>query len=189
MSSIDAQLPTAVAAAPLEESARFRRSSKYLEIALLVCFVSLLATPGIRGGWVRLNSDFPNYYTAAKLYREGVPLGRVYEWTWFQREAVRVGVTEQPLVGFVPQPPLNVIPALPLARFSPLTAKRIWIVFNLGLLLLAAWLVREVTSLGLRRSALMTFGCVGPLVSNFRLGQYYVLIVVLLLLAYREFLR
>src|SRR6266704_3903862 len=68
------------------------------EFLLLALFATLVGVGGVRAGWKHLNSDFPNYYTAAKLYRQSVPLDRAYEWTWFQREAIREGVTEQPLV-------------------------------------------------------------------------------------------
>src|SRR5271154_7149508 len=42
--------------------------------------------------WSQPSSDFPNYYTAAKLARERSPLHLLYEWTWFQREIHYAGI-------------------------------------------------------------------------------------------------
>lgn len=171
------------------EEPRRERWKNFAEVVILIGLTLAVGVAGFRSGWKRLNSDFPNYYTAANLYLHKVPLDRAYEWTWFQRQAIRYGVLEQPLVGFVPQPPLNLVPVLPLAGQSPLPAKRIWLVLTALLLLGVAWLVSDVTQLGFRISAIVTLACAGPLAANFRLGQYYVLILALLLLAYREFAR
>src|ERR1700723_85015 len=49
---------------------------------LVVGFIGLALVPA----WRSLKSEFPNYYLAAELYHQGIPLDRVYEWTWFQRQ-------------------------------------------------------------------------------------------------------
>ena len=37
-----------------------------------------------RVAWTQSATDFPNYYTAAVLARQGKPLHNYYDWTWFQ---------------------------------------------------------------------------------------------------------
>ena len=62
-------------------------------------------------GWRTLNTDFPNYYLAAVLRSQGNRVDRAYEWIWFQRQKDHNDIS-QPLVGFVPNPPLCAAPML-----------------------------------------------------------------------------
>jgi hypothetical protein len=132
--------------------------------------------------WAHLDSDFANYYLAARLYREGYPVERVYDWTWFQRQKDHAGI-EQPLVGFIPSTLTSALTILPLTSRSPLQANRVWLVVSFGLLLLAVWLLKTITSLTWRRVGLLTFLAVAPLHKNFLLGQVHVVMLVLLALA------
>src|SRR5580704_11340198 len=100
--------------------------------AALVAVVIFFATT-FRAGWNRAETDFPNYYTAAVLVREGAPLHNYYDWTWFQRQMNYAGVENQ-LGAYIPQTPLTMLPIVPLAGFAPQTAKRIWLLFNVAFL-------------------------------------------------------
>ncbi|HEY1676767.1 MAG TPA: glycosyltransferase 87 family protein [Candidatus Sulfotelmatobacter sp.] len=133
--------------------------------------------------WRTLRTDFPNYYLAASLYSRGIPLDRVYEWRWFQRQKDHLQI-DQRLVGFAPHPPMCALPVLPLASLPPLTAKRVWLILNLAFLALALWLFRRTTDLPWRRLLLLCFLCLLPLRQNFLFGQYYVLILLLLCAGY-----
>ncbi len=130
-----------------------------------------------------MNSEFPNYYLAAELYHQGIPLDRVYEWTWFQRQNDHLGVHDG-LVSFAPNPPTLVLPLLPFTRLQPLAAKRVWIVLNLVLLALSLGALRQVTSLGWRRIILLALLCVLPLSVDFLFARHYVLILFLICAAY-----
>jgi len=162
---------------------RYRQSADIAEWILVAVLLAIFAGGGFRPAWRTLNTDFPNYYLAASLYHRGIPLDRVYEWIWFQRQKDHASM-QQPLVGFVPSPPICVLPVLPLSRLSPLAAKRAWLILNLGFLLLALGLLHRVTKLAWRRTALITLLCITPLRNNFRFGQYYVLILLLICAAY-----
>lgn len=153
------------------------------EWILLVLLSAIFAVHAFVPAWRSLNSDFPNYYLGALLHHRGIPIDRIYEWTWFQRQNDRLGVRDG-IVGFAPNPPAALLPALPLANWSPLAAKRVWLVLNLLFLLLSWWALREGSSLGWRRLVLISLLCVAPLHSNFLLGQYYVLLLLLLSLAF-----
>jgi Glycosyltransferase family 87/WD40-like Beta Propeller Repeat len=162
------------------------RYSDYMAIAewtLLAVLLAVFAGRGFLPAWRTLNTDFPNYYLAASLYHRGIPLDRAYEWIWFQRQKDYQNIP-QPLVGFVPNPPICALPILPFSGLSPLAAKRTWLVLNLGFFVLALELLRRVTKLPWRRTGLISLLCVVPLRANFLVGQYYILILLLICAAY-----
>src|ERR1700722_2700513 len=147
--------------------------------ALAVTFIGHSFVPA----WRTLKSEFPNYYLTAELYHKGIPLDRVYEWTWFQRQNDHLQVREG-LVSFAPNPPSSILPLLPLTRLKPLAAKRVWIVSNLVLLALSLCALRNTTRLGWRRLVLITLLCTLPLRTDFLFARYYVLILFLICIAY-----
>ena len=170
----------------LKQWAEMVARSKPLAVAewmLLAILLALFALKGFMPAWRTLNTDFPNYYVAAVLHHKGIPLDRVYEWTWFQRQKDHLGV-EQPLVGFMPNPPICALPMLPLASLPALAAKRVWLTLNIAFLLFALWVLHRVTRLSCRRILLISFLCITPLQANFVCGQYYVLILALICGAY-----
>jgi hypothetical protein len=146
---------------------------------LAVAFIGLALVPG----WQSLKSEFPNYYLAAELYHQGIPLDRVYEWTWFQRQNDHLGVRDG-LVSFAPNPPSSILPLLTLTRLKPLAAKRTWIGCNLALLALSLFVLHRTTRLGWRRLILITSLCTLPLRVDFLFARYYVLILFLICVAY-----
>jgi hypothetical protein len=146
---------------------------------LAAAFAGLTLVPG----WRSLKSEFPDYYLAAELYHQGTPLDRVYEWTWFQRQNDHLGVRDG-LVSFAPNPPMSILPLLPLTRLQPLAAKRVWISSNLVLLALSLLALRQTTRLGWRRLVLIALLCTLPLRIDFMLARYYVLILFLICTAY-----
>ena len=138
--------------------------------------------------WSSLNSDFANYYLAARLYRQGYPIERVYDWVWFQRQKDHAGV-ERPHVSFDPNPPTCVLPVLPLSSLPPLAAKRCWLLVNLALLGSVGLLLNGITQLGPRRTAIVIFLSLDALRMNFLYGQYHLLVAFLLALAACLYLR
>ena len=154
----------------------------WVERAVLVFLVVLFIATGFLPGWQRLNSDFPNYYLIARLYREGYPLERVYEWTWLQRQKDHRGI-DQPLVSFIPSTLPSALMVLPWSSLSSLQAKRCWLLVNLALLLLTAVLLNAITKLGLRRIALVIFLATIPLRDSFLLGQMHIFVLFLLTFA------
>jgi hypothetical protein len=166
-----------------QPGSQYSRSIAVAEWILLAVLLAIFADRGFLPAWRTLNTDFPNYYLAASLHHRGIPLDRAYEWIWFQRQKDYLSIP-QPLVGFVPNPPMCALPILPLSGLSPLAAKRVWLVLNLGFLVLALELLRRVTILPRRRIALISLLCVVPLRANFVVGQYYILILLLICAAY-----
>ncbi|MGE5204615.1 MAG: hypothetical protein ACM3PW_03305, partial [Chlamydiota bacterium] len=120
------------------------------ETLLLLLLVANFCWNSLRPAWKTLHTDFPNYYLAAHLYREGYPLARLYDWTWLQHEKHRFEI-EQPLVGFVPLTPFSLFPMVPFAGMPPLPAKHVWLVLNLVFLALEWRVLTGITGLGGRR--------------------------------------
>jgi len=180
----------------LADPARQEAAEKSLQIPSRACFgaivwgewllvaflVGLFLWRGLIPGWRSLNTDFPNYYLTARLYRLGYPLDRVYDWVWFQRQKDHAGLGQQ-VVGYIPLTLLSGMPMVPLAYLPPLTAKRIWLVFNLFLLALTIRLLCLVTKLSSRRVFLLSLLAVEPLRTSFLYGQGHILVLFLLTLA------
>jgi hypothetical protein len=148
----------------------------------LVFLILLFAVTGFIPAWNRLNSDFPNYYLAARLYRQGYPLERVYEWQWFQRQSDHAAI-DQRLVGYIPMTLPSALAVLPFSSLPALQAKRCWLLLNLAFVLLTAILMSRSTNLGPWRVGLLIFLAFIPLRSNFLLGQMHVLVLLLLTMA------
>jgi Glycosyltransferase family 87/WD40-like Beta Propeller Repeat len=151
-------------------------------LAALAAIVFFLAT-AFRSGWRRAETDFPNYYTAAVMVRKGIPLREFYDWTSFQRQMNYAGVERQ-LGGFLPQTPVVALPLVELTRFPPQTAKRIWLVWNLGFLAATVWLLARLTQFSVAHMTLLAFSGFASLYTNFLYGQYYVFLLFLLTLAF-----
>ena len=92
-------------------NSRITRATRWLALLALLFFLAR----EFRGGWTELNTDFPNYYTAAVLIRQSQPLHNYYDWTWFQRQMNFAGVEHQ-LGSYNPQTPLTALPLLGLTE-------------------------------------------------------------------------
>ena len=127
--------------------------------------------------WRTLNTDFPNYYTAARLVHEGYDMSRMYEWTWIEREKDHRGIDER-VIGLLPITPFSTLAVWPIAELRPLTAKHVWIAFNLVLLAPLAWMLRRMTKLSYARIVMVLALCF-PLHRNLVYGQLYIVVLVL----------
>ncbi|MEG9438191.1 DUF2029 domain-containing protein [Edaphobacter sp. HDX4] len=158
-------------------------STARLETALCAALAVFLLWKGLIPAWRSLNTDFPNYYLVARLFREGYRLDRIYDWIWLQRIKDYWGL-DQPLVGFAGLTPWSALPIVPLSIFSALTAKRIWILINLAILASSVELLHRSTALGRRRIWLVALLAVLPLRTSFLYGQMHLLVLFLMVLAY-----
>lgn len=134
-------------------------------------------------GWTKTETDFFNYYTAAVLVRQGQPLRKFYDWTWFARQMSYAGEGVQ-LGTYTAQTPLTMLPMVPMARFPMQRAKQIWLACNLIFLIAAVWLMSRMTRVRLESIWLLAFCGYFSLGANFALGQYYVFLLFLLTLAF-----
>jgi hypothetical protein len=159
----------------------FQRWTRIAEWALVSLLLAHFVVRTLPNAWHMLNTDFPNYYLTARLAHEHYDTSRVYEWIWLQRQKDHREI-DQRLVGLVPITPFSTLIVYPLTSLSPLTAKRCWLIANIGLLILTLTLLRSLTSLPWSRIALVVAFSL-PLRVNFLYGQYYVLLLFLLTLS------
>ncbi len=137
---------------------------------------------GLVPAWRTLNTDFPNYYLAAKLWRGGFPLDRIYDLIWFQRQKDHAGI-DYPQVRYVPLTPFSALVVAPLTSLSALAAKRVWLILNLPLVAATGWWLRRLTRLEWRRVLLIVFLAIVPLRTSFLYGQQHLLVLGLLAFA------
>src|SRR5262249_36356655 len=142
------------------------RTRAWGERILLLALIAIFAAKGFAPAWRHLNSDFPNYYLVARLYRAGYPLERVYDWTWLQRQKDYQRI-DQGLVSFIPSTLPSALVIAPLSSLPPLEAKHRWLILNLFFLLLTGCLLVQLTKLHWERVALLVFLAFIPLRNNF----------------------
>jgi len=151
-------------------------------LAAVAAVVFFLVT-AFRSGWRRAETDFPNYYTAAVLMSNGMPVREYYDWTWFQRQMNFAGIERQ-LGGYQPQTPLTALPLIGLANLPVQTAKRVWLALNFFFLGGTVWMLARITGFRVEQMILLAFLGFGSLYSNFLYGQYYVFLLFLLTVAF-----
>lgn len=158
-----------------------QRILSWVERVALLIAVAFLGLHTLPRAWTKLNTDFPNYYLMARLAHEGYDTSRVYEWIWLQREKDHRSL-DIPAVGMVPLTPFSTLVMWPLATVPALGAKHVWIIANLALLAPLCWFIHSLTGLSYRRIALVVAFSF-PLQRNLLFGQYYVLLLVLIVAA------
>jgi hypothetical protein len=154
---------------------------RWVERVALCVLVLYFCVHSMPRAWRSLVTDFPNYYIAAQLAHEGVNSSRMYEWEWLEREKDHRAIPIR-VIGLVPITPFSTLFVRPLARFKALTAKRAWIILSLALLLPIGWMLRSMTGLSYRRIALI-FALNFPLYRNIEFGQFYVLLLLMIVAA------
>ena len=119
--------------------------------ALLIPLLVFFLFRGIGPALTEVDTDFPNYFTAAKIVADGREVSRVYDDRWFQSQIHSYGMK---LEGkFTPFPPATALVFLPLSSFDPLTALRITTVVNAVLLVLSIRVLAYLLPLSLVESA------------------------------------
>ena len=150
----------------------------WLERGVLLLALLYLGLHTMPRAWDKLNTDFPNYYLSARIAHEGSDTTRLYEWVWLQREKDHRALDAR-VIGLVPITPFSTLVMWPLTGLAPLTAKHVWLVVNLALLVPLCWLLRSLSGLPYRRIALV-FALSFPLHRNLLYGQFYLLLLLLI---------
>jgi hypothetical protein len=144
----------------------------FLATAFILC-------KGARPGWNDTRTDFNNYYASAKLFRQGEPIHSFYANEEFSDLAKANGVENG--AKFSPFPPPTAVLFWPLSFFDLLTAKRVWLVVNL---LLMVWLPFRIRHHFKETSLLENLFVISlffvPLASNLHFGQFYFVVAFLL---------
>ena len=160
---------------------QFFKPGKWIFPAIIVlCLFPLLL--GVLPGWKKMQSDFPNYFVASSIVVEGQNADSLYHTDWFQNQLYSHGFSEQGK--FSPFPPPTAFILLPFVGFDALTAKRIWLIFNLLLIVPIILLMSRIIGLSVPMSLLLFLLSGMALVNNLYLGQMYLLLLLILLTSY-----
>ncbi len=152
-------------------------------LATLVCVLAVYtAYKGVLPAFRAIDSDFPNYYVAAKVVLQGKDPARLYDDGWFQEQIYASGLSQQGK--FAPFPPATSLVLAPLTVFSPLTALRIVTAVNLLLLAAATRLVARYCGFTLLEASAFVLLSGAGLINCIRLGQLYIAVSLFSLLGF-----
>ncbi len=183
-SNLNPQNRTAIPRKPAITAPNLTRQARLLppiEWLLLTIFAFTLLFQTLPDAWRSLNTDFVNYDIVAKLVRDHSDMTHLYEWRWLARQKDHHQI-DRAIIGLVPITPFSTLAIVPLASLDPLTAKRIWLLLQLALLFPTALGLRALAGQPLRRIALIIAACL-PLHRNLLYGQFYILLLALVVFA------
>jgi hypothetical protein len=163
------------------------RNAKWFSIFLLTVLSIFHFYYGIIPAWTRINSDFPNYYVSSKLLLEGKEFENIYDDEWFQQKINEYGISEPGK--FSPFPPPTAFIMIPIASISPLAAKRAYIIINLIALFFIVYLLKKISGFSFIGSFNIILLSGAALVNNFLFGQFYLILLLLILLGYLNLIK
>ena len=131
------------------------------------------------------------YYADSRLWWQGAWGARVYDDTWFEAQTLALsdGVIRERVSS---NPPTLVLMLLPLGWLDAASARVLWTLANALLLGASLWMLARL-AFG-ERTSLAVYCCAvallaAPVAENFRLGQAYVLLLFLFVLAWWSLAR
>jgi hypothetical protein len=143
---------------------------------------------GILPASSQVTSDFPSYFTAAKIVAEGGSVERLYDIPWFQ-EQIRRYRTGTPSEGkFAPFPPPTALLLAPLTRLEPLNALRALTAVSALCLIGSIILLARILAWRLVDAALVVLLSGSAILSGLRFGQPYIVVSACCVLGYYAYI-
>jgi Glycosyltransferase family 87 len=153
-------------------------------LLILVALMLVLAVRGILPALSKVDTDFPNYFTAAKIVADGGNTDRLYDNGWFQDQMRRYQIGKASEGEFKPFPPPTALLLLPLARLQPLDALRVLTCVSVVCLICAIVLLAKILSWRLVDSTIFVLLSGYAVVGALRLGQPYIVVSLSCILGY-----
>jgi hypothetical protein len=147
--------------------------------AALLLFVALtlvLAARGIVPALSKVDTDFPNYFTAAKIVADGGNTDRLYDNGWFQDQMRRYQIGKASEGEFKPFPPPTALLLVPLTRLKPLDALRVVTGVSVLCLICSIILLAKILSWSSVDSTVFVLLSGYAVLGALRLGQPYILV-------------
>ena len=147
--------------------------------AALLLFVALtlvLAARGIVPALSKVDTDFPNYFTAAKIVADGGNTDRLYDNGWFQDQMRRYQIGKASEGEFKPFPPPTALLLVPLTRLKPLDALRVVTGVSVLCLIGSIILLAKILSWSVVDSTVFVLLSGYAVLGALRLGQPYILV-------------
>ena len=156
---------------------------------MLVGLATFVFLKGIVPALSEIDSDFPGYFTAAKIVIDKQDTQRLYDDSWFREQMHRYRL-ESPVDPvkfsgkFTPFPPPTALLLVPLARCEPLTALRIVTAVSVLCLICSIFLLARILAWNRIDSAVFILSSGAAIISGLRFGQPYILISTFCILGY-----
>lgn len=157
------------------------RTGKYVLLAALLAYAFMR---GVLPALTAISDDFPEYFTSAKIVRDGGDTARLYDDAWFREQTRRYGVRAENPGDFTPYPPPTALVLVPLAGLEPLTALRVVTVLNLVCVIISTLLLGRIFAWRPVDSALFILLSGWALHNGLRFGHPYILVSTSCLLGY-----
>jgi len=159
-------------------------------ILLLAALTAALIVRGIVPALSKVDSDFPGYFTAAKIVADGGPVERLYDNVWFQQQMRHYRIGREDGIGkFSPFPPPTALLLVPLARFEPLDALRIMTGVSVLCLAGAILLLTRMLSWTLVESTVFVLLSGYAVTNTLRFGQPYIIVSLSCIAGYYAYLK
>jgi hypothetical protein len=163
--------------------------SRYAAIVLFVALACGLAARGIAPAISKIDSDFPNYFTAAKIVADRGNVERLYDDSWFQGQMRRYDVGKPSAGKFSPFPPPTALLLVPLTQLEPLNALRVMTGVSTLCLVCSIILLARILSWSLVDSAVFVLLSGYAVLNALRFGQPYILVSSSCILGYYAHLK
>jgi hypothetical protein len=164
----------------------FKRPVALLLFAALAFF---LAARGMVPAMTKMDTDFPNYFTAAKIVADGGDVERLYDDSWFQGQMRRYQIGKPSKGKFAPFPPPTALLLVPLTQLEPLSALRVMTGVSTLCLVCSIILLARILSWSFVDSAVFVFLSGNAVLGALRLGQPYILVSTSCILGYYAYLK
>jgi alpha-1,2-mannosyltransferase len=164
-------------------------SRSLFAILLFVALTALLVARGIAPPMIKVGSDFPGYFTSAKIVADGGSVDRLYDNAWFQDQMRRYRSGDPSYGKFAPFPPPTALLLVPLTPLSALDALRVMTVISVLCLAGSIVLLARILSWPLLHSATFILLSGVAVQNGLRFGQPYIVLETLCLLGYYAYLK
>jgi hypothetical protein len=146
--------------------------------AILLCAALTLVfvVRGIVPAMSNIDTDFPNYLTAAKIVADGGNVDRLYDDLWFQGQMRRYQIGHTPGGKFAPFPPPTALLLVPLTGLEPLNALRVMTAVSVLCLIGSIILLAKILSWSRIDSTVFVLLSGYAVLNTLRFGQPYILV-------------
>jgi hypothetical protein len=158
-------------------------------ILLFIALTVVLVARGVVPAMSKMDTDFPNYFTAAKIVADGGNVERLYDNSWFQEQMRRYQIGKASEGEFSPFPPPTALLLVPLTRLEPLNALRVMTGVSILCLICSIIVLSRILSWSFVDSAVYVLLSGYATLNALRFGQPYIVVSSFCILGYYAYLK
>jgi hypothetical protein len=162
--------------------------NRLLAVLLMGALAAYVIARGIVPASSQLTSDFPSYFTAARIVAEGGSVERLYDIPWFQEQMRRYRIGTPAEGKFSPFPPPTALLLVPFTPLEPLNALRALTGVSALCLIGSIILLARILSWSVVDAAVLVLLSGVAILGGLRLGQPYILVSASCILGYYAYL-